>query len=126
VWKWEERRPAFASGSTLVRREPVGVVGAIVPWNYPQALAMMKTAPALAAGCQVVLKPALETALDAYVLAEAAFEAGLPPGVLNIVPGGLEAGRHWSRIPMSTSSPSPVPLPRAARSPRSAVLFCVR
>jgi len=92
VWKWEERRPAFASGSTLVRREPVGVVGAIVPWNYPQALAMMKTAPALAAGCQVVLKPALETALDACVLAEAAFEAGLPPGVLNIVPGGLEAG----------------------------------
>jgi aldehyde dehydrogenase (NAD+) len=90
--EWEERRPAFASGSTLVRREPVGVVGAIVPWNYPQALAMMKIAPALAAGCPVVLKPALETALDAYVLAEAASEAGLPPGVLNIVPGGLEAG----------------------------------
>jgi aldehyde dehydrogenase (NAD+) len=90
--EWEERRPAFASGSTLVRREPVGVVGAIVPWNYPQALAMMKIAPALAAGCPVVLKPALETALDAYVLAETASEAGLPPGVLNIVPGGLEAG----------------------------------
>ncbi|MGC9538904.1 aldehyde dehydrogenase [Streptomyces sp. UG1] len=90
--EWEERRPAFTGGTTLVRREPVGVVGAIVPWNYPQALAMMKIAPALAAGCTVVLKPALETSLDAYVLAEAATEAGLPPGVLNILPGGLEAG----------------------------------
>jgi aldehyde dehydrogenase (NAD+) len=67
----EERRPAFASGRTLVRREPVGVVGAIAPWNHPQALAMVKTAPALAAGCAVVLKPAL----DACVLAEAAGRA---------------------------------------------------
>ncbi|MGV9339994.1 aldehyde dehydrogenase [Streptomyces sp. NPDC003688] len=90
--EWEERRPSFTGTTTLVRREPVGVVAAIVPWNYPQALAMMKIAPALAAGCTVVLKPALETSLDAYVLAEAATEAGLPPGVLNIVPGGLEAG----------------------------------
>lgn len=69
--EWEERCPAFASGSTLVRREPVGVVGAIAP----QALAMVKTAPALAAGYAVVLKPALETALDACVLAEAAGRA---------------------------------------------------
>jgi len=66
--------PAFASGSTLVRREPVGVVGAIAAWNHPQVLAMVKTAPALA-GCAVVLKPALETALDACVLAEAAGRA---------------------------------------------------
>jgi len=73
--EWEERRPAFASGSTLVRREPVGVVGAIAPWNHPQALAMVKTAPALAAGCAVVLKPALETALDACVLVETAGRA---------------------------------------------------
>lgn len=90
--EWEERRPSFTGTTTLVRREPVGVVAAIVPWNYPQTLAMMKIAPALAAGCAVVLKPALETSLDAYVLAEAAAEAGLPPGVLNIVPGGIEAG----------------------------------
>ncbi|MEZ0075486.1 aldehyde dehydrogenase [Planotetraspora sp. GP83] len=90
----EEERPAvFMGGTTRVRREPVGVVGAIVPWNYPQALAMMKIGPALAAGCTIVLKPALETSLDAYLLAEAAIEAGLPPGVLNIVPGGLEAGQ---------------------------------
>ena len=90
--EWEEPRTSFTGGTTRVRREPVGVVGAIVPWNYPQALAMMKIAPALAAGCTIVLKPALETSLDAYLLAEAAMEAGLPAGVLNIVPGGLEAG----------------------------------
>jgi aldehyde dehydrogenase (NAD+) len=92
TFEWEERRPSFTGTTTLVRREPVGVVGAIVPWNYPQTLAIMKIAPALAAGCAIVLKPALETSLDAYLLAEAAAEAGLPPGVLNIVPGALEAG----------------------------------
>jgi len=67
----EEVRPS-ASGSTIVRREPVGVVGAIAPWNYPQVLAMMKIAPALAAGCTVVLKPSPETALDSYVMGDAA------------------------------------------------------
>ncbi|MFD2470276.1 aldehyde dehydrogenase [Amycolatopsis silviterrae] len=87
----EEIRPS-ASGSTVVRRAPVGVVAAITPWNYPQVLAMMKIAPALAAGCTVVLKPSPETALDGYVLADAAAEAGLPPGVLNIVVAGREAG----------------------------------
>ena len=88
---FESVRPS-AAGSTVVRREPVGVVGAIAAWNYPQMLAMMKIAPALAAGCTVVLKPSPETALDAYVLADAALEAGLPPGVLNVVLGGPEAG----------------------------------
>jgi aldehyde dehydrogenase (NAD+) len=87
----EEVRPS-QSGATIVRREPVGVVGAITPWNYPQALAMMKIAPALAAGCTVVLKPSPETALDSYVFGDAAQEAGLPPGVLNIVLAGREAG----------------------------------
>ncbi|ROS44523.1 aldehyde dehydrogenase [Amycolatopsis thermoflava] len=87
----EEVRPS-PSGSTVVRRQPVGVVGAITPWNYPQVLAMMKIAPALAAGCTVVLKPSPETALDGYVLGDAAAEAGLPPGVLNIVVAGREAG----------------------------------
>ena len=89
----EEIRPA-ATGHTIVRREPVGVVAAIVPWNYPQALAAFKLAPALAAGCTVVLKAAPETALDAMVFAEAARESGLPPGVLNVVPGAVEAGSH--------------------------------
>ena len=81
-------------GSTVVRREPVGVVAAITPWNYPQSLAIMKIAPALAAGCTVVLKPPLETGLDAFTFADAALEAGFPPGVLNVVPGGRDAGRH--------------------------------
>jgi aldehyde dehydrogenase (NAD+) len=89
----EEIRPG-GTGHTIVRKEPVGVVGAITPWNYPQALAAFKIAPGLAAGCTMVLKAAPETALDALVFAEAAAEAGLPPGVLNIVAGGVEAGAH--------------------------------
>lgn len=88
----EEVRPS-PSGATIVRREPVGVVGAITPWNYPQALAAFKFAPALAAGCTVVLKHSPETALDSYVFADAAAEVGLPPGVLNVVLGGRDAGR---------------------------------
>lgn len=87
----EEVRPSLA-GSTIVWREPVGVVGAITPWNFPQAIAMFKIAPALAAGCTVVLKPSPETALDSYVMAEAALEAGLPAGVFNIVTGDRDAG----------------------------------
>ncbi|MCB0940772.1 MAG: aldehyde dehydrogenase [Mycobacterium sp.] len=89
----EEIRPSVI-GHTIVRREPVGVVAAVVPWNYPQALSAFKLAPALAAGCTVVLKAAPETALDALVFAEAAQECGLPPGVLNIVPGAVETGAH--------------------------------
>jgi aldehyde dehydrogenase (NAD+) len=87
----EETRPSTA-GHTIVRHEAVGVVAAIVPWNYPQALAAFKLAPALAAGCTVVLKAAPETALDAVIIADAAAECGLPPGVLNVVPGGPGAG----------------------------------
>ncbi|MEU0498961.1 aldehyde dehydrogenase [Mycobacterium sp. NPDC006124] len=89
----EEIRPAMI-GHTIVRREAVGVVGAITPWNYPQALAAMKIAPALAAGCTMVLKAAPETALDAVIFGEAAQEAGLPPGVLNVLAGGPAAGAH--------------------------------
>lgn len=89
----EETRPSMI-GHTIVRREAVGVVGAITPWNYPQALAAMKIAPALAAGATMVLKASPETALDALVFGEAADEAGLPPGVLNVVAGGAGAGAH--------------------------------
>ena len=89
----EEVRPS-ATGHTIVRRDPVGVVAAIPPWNYPHALAMFKLAPALAAGCTVVLKAAPETALDAAVFGQAALEAELPPGVLNVVPGGALAGSY--------------------------------
>src|SRR2546421_472899 len=72
----------------------VGVVAAIVPWNVPQAISFLKLGPALAAGNTVVLKPAPETVLDAFLMAEAALEAGLPPGVLNIVPAGREVGAY--------------------------------
>ncbi|BBZ77295.1 aldehyde dehydrogenase [Mycolicibacterium anyangense] len=91
----EERRPRLGGGgTTVVRREPVGVVAAIVPWNYPQALTMFKLAPALAAGCTVVLKPSPETTLDALELAAAAERAGLPSGVLNVVTGGADVGAY--------------------------------
>ncbi|MFJ8233506.1 aldehyde dehydrogenase [Streptomyces sp. NPDC094448] len=89
-----EIRPGLFGGDIEVRREPVGVVAAIVPWNFPQALAMFKIAPALATGCTLVVKPSPETVLDAYLLAEAVEEAGLPAGVVNIVPGGRDAGVH--------------------------------
>ncbi len=95
----EEMRPSLVGGTTVVRREPAGVVAAIVPWNFPQSLTFFKLAPALAAGCTVVLKPAPETVLDAFLLAEAAAEADLPPGVLNIVPAGREVGAYLVRHP---------------------------
>ncbi|MEU1275542.1 aldehyde dehydrogenase [Streptomyces sp. NPDC005799] len=95
----EESRPSPTGGDTLVTRQPVGVVAAVTPWNYPQSLAVMKVAPALAAGCTVVLKPPPETALDAFVLADAAEAAGLPAGVLNVVPGDREAGVHLVEHP---------------------------
>ncbi len=80
-------------------REPVGVVGAIVPWNYPLQLATWKVAPALACGCSIVLKPSEMTPLTALRLSELAMEAGLPEGVLNVVTGyghtaGEALGRH--------------------------------
>ncbi|RQR33229.1 aldehyde dehydrogenase [Burkholderia sp. Bp9142] len=74
------------------RREPVGVVAAITPWNFPLVLAMWKIAPALAAGCTVVLKPSPEAPLTALRVAEIARSAGLPPGVLSVVTGGRDAG----------------------------------
>ncbi|MFE3270897.1 aldehyde dehydrogenase [Streptomyces sp. NPDC059215] len=90
----EELRPGIPFGSTLVRRNPVGVVAAIVPWNLPQILSMFKLAPALAVGCAVVLKPAPETVLDAYVLAQSVEEAGFPSGVVSIIPGDDETGSY--------------------------------
>ncbi|CAN5639837.1 aldehyde dehydrogenase family protein [soil metagenome] len=77
---------------TSTQRVPVGVVGAIVPWNFPLAMAVWKIAPALACGCTVVLKPAEETPLTALRLAELALEAGIPPGVLNVITGDGATG----------------------------------
>ncbi|WP_019926894.1 aldehyde dehydrogenase [Nocardia sp. BMG111209] len=88
----ETERPSMTGGTTVVRHVPIGVVAAIVPWNFPQTLTFFKLAPALAAGNTIVLKPAPETTLDAYQVADAANAAGIPPGVLNIVTGGPETG----------------------------------
>lgn len=71
----------------MTRREPVGVVGQIIPWNYPILMLAWKWAPALAAGCTVVLKPAELTPLTALAVAALAKEAGFPKGVVNVVPG---------------------------------------
>ena len=90
--KWHEIRNG-AYGQTIVHREPIGVVGAIVAWNVPLFLAVNKLGPALLAGCTVVLKPAAETPLTANALAEVFAEAGLPEGVLSVVPGGIETGQ---------------------------------
>ena len=90
----EDQRPSQLGKETRVRRSPIGVVGAIVPWNYPVVLAMSKIAPALAAGCTLVMKPSPNTVLDSYILAEAALEAGLPPGVINWVAADRTAGAH--------------------------------
>jgi acyl-CoA reductase-like NAD-dependent aldehyde dehydrogenase len=85
---------------TYVVKEPVGVVGAIVPWNYPTSLMCWKLGPALAAGCTVVLKPSELTPLTALKLAELSQEAGFPEGVLNVVPGlGDAAGEAIARHP---------------------------
>jgi len=92
-YPFEEVRPGML-GPALVRREAVGVVGAIVPWNVPLFVTMLKLAPALASGSTVVLKPAPETPLDAMLLAEAVEQAGFPAGVFNVVPAGREVGEH--------------------------------
>ncbi len=95
----EEERTGLLGGTIQITRKPIGVVGAIVPWNYPQALTMFKLAPLLAAGCTVVIKPSPETVLDALVLAEAVAEAGIPGGVVNIVPAGREVGAYLVEHP---------------------------
>jgi acyl-CoA reductase-like NAD-dependent aldehyde dehydrogenase len=85
---------------TYTLREPVGVVGAIIPWNYPLMMAAWKVAPALATGNTLVLKPASATPLTAIRLGELALEAGIPPGVLNVVPGpGAEVGEAIAAHP---------------------------
>jgi gamma-glutamyl-gamma-aminobutyraldehyde dehydrogenase len=91
---YDEIAPTGPGDLALVRREPLGVVGAVVPWNFPLDLAAWKLGPSLAAGNSVVLKPAEQSPLSALRLAELATEAGLPDGVLNVVPGdGPHAGR---------------------------------
>ena len=94
---YDEIAPTADTALALITRQPVGVVGVIVPWNYPMIMAAWKIAPALAAGNSVVLKPSEKSPLTALRLAELALAAGIPPGVFNVVPGfGPEAGSPLS------------------------------
>lgn len=79
------------------RKEPVGVAGQIIPWNVPLIMQAYKLAPALAAGCTVVMKTAEQTPLSALLVAELINKAGIPPGVVNIVSGFGDAGAHLAR-----------------------------
>ena len=91
---FDEVAPTGPDDLALVRREPLGVIGAIVPWNYPLIISAWKLGPALVTGNSVVLKPAEQSPLSAIRLAELACEAGIPPGVFNVVPGfGEDAGK---------------------------------
>lgn len=90
---YDEIAPTAANALALITREPMGVIGVIVPWNYPMIMAAWKLGPALASGNSVVLKPSEKSPYTALRLAELAVEAGIPPGVFNVVPGyGHEAG----------------------------------
>jgi aldehyde dehydrogenase (NAD+) len=91
-YPFSSRRASMTGGTVEVRQLPVGVVGAIVPWNTPLFIAALKLGPALAAGCTVVLKPAPDAPLEFGLLMEAIEEAGLPDGVVNVVNGGAETG----------------------------------
>lgn len=96
---YDQVSPASDGHIAMVVREPVGVVGLVLPWNFPLLMLAWKIGPALAAGCSVVLKPAAETSLTALRVAQLAHEAGVPAGVLNVVPGsgsavGEPLGRH--------------------------------
>ena len=99
TFAWEEERDGIRS-RLLVRRQPVGVVGAIVPWNFPLALSFPKLAPALLTGCSIVLKPPEETPLFGCLLADVFEEAGLPPGVLNVVPADRTVSEELVKHPL--------------------------
>jgi acyl-CoA reductase-like NAD-dependent aldehyde dehydrogenase len=94
AFRWQEKRPGFYGSDLDIRREPVGVVAAIVPWNMPQFLIVTKLIPALLAGCCVVVKPAPESPLDALLLATMLEEADLPPGVVSVLPGDARVGEQ--------------------------------
>lgn len=89
---WQETRPGFFGADVQIRKEPVGVVAAIVPWNMPQFLIVGKLVPALLAGCTVLIKPAPESPLDALLLAKLLDEVDIPPGVVTVLPGDRAVG----------------------------------
>jgi aldehyde dehydrogenase (NAD+) len=99
AFPWEETRTGMMGSDLIVRHEGVGVVAGIVPWNVPQFVTIAKLAPALLAGCSIIIKPAPETPLDAYLMAEILDQAGIPKGVVSILPAGREVGEHLVRHP---------------------------
>src|SRR5258708_8040254 len=108
----EETRTAVSfTGRTVVRREPAGVAAVITAWNYPIMLAFMQLAPALAAGCTIVLKPAAATSLSAYILAEAFEAAAFPPAVFNLATATPQTPAAIATHPtgdiVSVSGPTP-------------------
>ena len=98
-YDWQESRPGLYGNDIRINKQPVGVVAAVVPWNMPQFLTVCKIAPALLAGCCVVLKPSPESVLDAQLLADFVEQAGLPPGVFNVVPGDRDVGEALVKHP---------------------------
>jgi acyl-CoA reductase-like NAD-dependent aldehyde dehydrogenase len=98
-YPWREARPGLYGSDIHIRREPVGVVAAIVPWNMPQFLITTKLIPALLAGCTVILKPAPESPLNAVLLAEMIAEIGLPDGVVSVLPGDAAVGEYLVKHP---------------------------
>ena len=98
-YTWVDERMGALGSPVRVRRAPVGVAAGIIPWNVPLFITALKLGPAMSAGVPIVLKPAPETPLDAYIFAEAVIEADIPPGVINIVPAGRENAEHLVRHP---------------------------
>ncbi|MGZ6778137.1 MAG: aldehyde dehydrogenase family protein, partial [Mycobacterium sp.] len=98
-YDWVESRAGLYGGEIRINKQPVGVVAAVVPWNMPQFLTVAKVAPALLAGCCIVLKPSPESVLDAQLLADLVAQAGLPPGVFNVVPGDRDVGEALVKHP---------------------------
>jgi len=98
-YRWEERRAAFPHGESIWRREPLGVVAAIIPWNAPHQSALAKLFPALLAGCTVILKLAPETAIDGQFLGELFAQAGLPEGVLSILAAERDVSEYLVEHP---------------------------
>lgn len=96
---WQESRPGYYGSDIRVRHEPVGVVGAVAPWNMPMLMVVAKLVPALLAGCTVVLKPSPETPLDAYLMAELVADSEIPPGVVSILPADRDIGRYLVEHP---------------------------
>jgi acyl-CoA reductase-like NAD-dependent aldehyde dehydrogenase len=99
TYPWREARQGLYGSDIQIRREPVGVVAAIVPWNMPQFLIVTKLIPALLAGCSVVLKPAPESPLNALLLAEMITESDLPQGVVSVLPGDASVGEYLVKHP---------------------------